>query len=107
MFGGIYAIKNFQLYMERRQIELERDKNIRASQIDTSNAILSYKNHTCPSCGQDYSISGSLKENEQTIKHCFQCGLELFKKCECGKLNFAFFSYCCNCGKEINKIDKS
>ena len=103
VFGGIYAIKSFNRYMERRRIELERDKLDRARQVDSENAILSFKNHVCPSCGQDYSLSGDTSSQTHNVRNCFNCGLELFKICECGKINFAFFKYCSCCGKEIQK----
>lgn len=104
LFGGIYAIRGFNNYMERRKIELEKDKNTRAKEVDSENAVLAYKTHICPSCGQDYSISGNVNDPDHKIRNCFHCGLELFKVCECGKLNFAFFKFCSCCGKNIKEI---
>lgn len=106
-FGGIYTIKSFNSYMERRRIELEKDKDVRAKQVDSENAVAAFKAHTCPSCGQDYSI-GADDINSQThkVRNCFHCGLELFKVCDCGKLNFAFFKFCNSCGKKITESPK-
>lgn len=98
VFGGIYAIRSFNSYMERRKLELEKNKELRAKQIDSDNAIVSFKNHVCPSCGQDYLLGDG---KDADVRHCFHCGLELFRKCECGKVNFAFFKYCSCCGKTV------
>lgn len=95
--GGVYAIRGFSSYLEQQRKKMEADKALRATEVDAESAVLAFKKHVCPSCGQDYSLAG------EQPGHCFHCGLELFKKCSCGHRTFAFFSYCSNCGCAVKR----
>jgi len=93
--GGIYTVRAFNAYLARRQEELGRDARERARHIDMDQAVGAFRSKTCPSCGQDFSLSGP------TPHFCLECGLELFRNCECGTLNFAFFRHCSHCNRPV------
>jgi len=91
--GGVYAVRGMSNYLERKRKELADDRATRAKRITAENAILAFRSHSCPSCGQDYLLAGEKPE------HCFHCGLRLFEPCrQCGHVNFSFFSFCSHCG---------
>ncbi len=93
--GGVYSVRWFNAYLARRREELARDARERAQHIDMDQAVNAFRSKTCPSCGQDFSLSGP------TPHFCLECGLALFSRCECNTLNFAFFRHCSNCNRPV------
>lgn len=93
--GGVYTVRAFNAYLARRQEELGRDARERARHVDMDQAVSAFRSKTCPSCGQDFSLSGPAPH------FCLECGLELFRNCECGTLNFAFFRHCSHCNRPV------
>ena len=85
---------------QRQRLALKIAKRAeRAQHIDMDQAVGAFRSKTCPSCGQDFSLSGS------NPNFCLECGLELFSKCDCGTLNFAFFRHCSNCNRPVGGKD--
>ena len=102
ILAGKYLVMWFNSYIEKRKIELAEDRIKRAEKVDETRAISLFKEHRCPSCGDDYTLGSDLSATSSfDLKYCPHCGLEIFRKCECGKRNFAFFKNCSSCGKKV------
>jgi hypothetical protein len=102
--GGIYAIRHVRAYAERKRLELQQSSTERAQRIGQDTAILSFRNHACPSCESDYLLPrvGA----EETPAFCFHCGLQLFGPCpHCGTVNFVHFPFCKKCGTALKTSD--
>lgn len=95
VFAGIYMLRAFQRYVERKRDEMQRSQDERAQSIGYEKAIASFQKKTCPSCDKPWSLGG-----EQST-FCIHCGLRLFQLCGCGTRNFAFFPFCSGCGTAV------
>ncbi|WP_347558065.1 hypothetical protein [Robbsia sp. KACC 23696] len=92
IFAGLYMLKAFQRYAERKQLELQQDQGERARTIGYEKAVGSLAKKTCPSCDKQWSLGGD------NATFCVHCGLRLFNICGCGGRNFSFFPHCYQCG---------
>ena len=91
VFAGLYMMKAFQRYAERKRLELQQDQeNVRA-RSDTKRPFAHSKKR-CPSCDKQWNLGG----DDSTF--CVHCGLRLFNVCGCGGRNFFFFPHCHQCG---------
>ncbi|AOI77092.1 hypothetical protein [Burkholderia sp. NRF60-BP8] len=93
VFAGLYMMKAFQRYAERKRLELQQDRGERARTIGYEKAVRSLEKKRCPSCDKQWNLGG----DDSTF--CVHCGLRLFNACgECGGRNFFFFPHCHRCG---------
>lgn len=93
VFAGLYMMKAFQRYAERKRLELQQDRGERARTIGYEKAVRSLEKKRCPSCDKQWNLGG----DDSTF--CVHCGLRLFNVCgECGGRNFFFFPHCHQCG---------
>ncbi|RKU05228.1 hypothetical protein C7H84_03570 [Burkholderia sp. Nafp2/4-1b] len=92
VFAGLYMMKAFQRYAERKRLELQQDQGERARTIGYEKAVRSLEKKRCPSCDKQWNLGG----NDSTF--CVHCGLRLFNVCGCGGRNFFFFPHCHQCG---------
>ena len=92
VFAGLYMLKAFQRYAERKQLELQQDQGERARTIGYEKAVRSLEKKRCPSCDKQWNLGG----DDSTF--CVHCGLRLFNLCGCGGRNFFFFPHCHQCG---------
>ncbi|MFM0660961.1 zinc ribbon domain-containing protein [Paraburkholderia sediminicola] len=92
VFAGLYMLKAFQRYVERKRLELQQDQGERARAIGYDKAVRSFEKKRCPSCDKQWSLGG----DDSTF--CVHCGLRLFNLCGCGGRNFSFFPHCHQCG---------
>ncbi|WP_186176874.1 zinc ribbon domain-containing protein [Burkholderia gladioli] len=97
IFAGIYMLRAFQRYVERKREEMQRSQDERAQSIGYEKAIASFQKKMCPSCDKPWSLGG-----EQST-FCIHCGLKLFQSCACGTRNFAFFPFCSGCGAAVQR----
>ncbi len=97
VFAGVYMLRVFQRYVERKREEMQRSQDERAQSIGYEKAIASFQKKTCPSCDKPWSLGG-----EQST-FCIHCGLRLFQSCGCGTRNFAFFPFCSGCGTPVQQ----
>ncbi|MBN3753235.1 hypothetical protein G3N95_09785 [Paraburkholderia sp. Tr-20389] len=95
-FAGIYMLRAFQKYVERKRAELEQSQTDRARSVDYEKALSAYQKKLCPSCDKPWHLGGD------QVSYCIHCGLNLFKVCGCGGRNFAFFPFCNQCGKPVS-----
>lgn len=96
VFAGMYALRLFQRYVERKRAELEQTQTERANAIGYEKALSGYKKKLCPSCDKPWHLGGD------KVSYCIHCGLNLFKICACGGRNYAFFPFCNQCGQPVN-----
>jgi len=92
VFAGLYMMKAFQRYAERKRLELQQDQGERARTIGYEKAVRSLEKKRCPSCDKQWNLGG----DDSTF--CVHCGLRLFNVCGCGGRNFFFFPHCHQCG---------
>jgi hypothetical protein len=92
IFAGLYMMKAFQRYAERKRLELQQDQGERARTIGYEKAVRSLEKKSCPSCDKQWNLGG----DDSTF--CVHCGLRLFNVCGCGGRNFFFFPHCHQCG---------
>lgn len=97
VFAGIYMLKVFQRYVERKRLEMQQSQTERARTVVYEKAISSYQKKLCPSCDKPWNLGGD------GANFCIHCGLELFRICSCGGRNFAFFPFCHKCGEAVQK----
>ncbi|KMN83215.1 hypothetical protein VK98_04580 [Chromobacterium sp. LK11] len=93
VFAGLCMIQAFQRYAEKKRAELQQSQSERARHVAYAQALGAYQKKTCPSCDHQYNIAGD------DADYCVHCGLQLFRGCDCGARNFAFFPYCKKCGR--------
>ena len=101
ILGAIYSERWFRRYLEQRRAEIAKAAEVRSRSIGIEEAVAAYRSRTCPSCAQDFSLSGDKPH------HCLECGIRLFAPCPCGTLNFAYFNHCSNCGRGLRTPDGS
>jgi hypothetical protein len=102
IFAGIYVLRAFQRYVERKHAELQRSQSERASTIEYEKALNAYRRKLCPSCDKPWDLGGD------SVSYCIHCALNLFKGCDgCGARNFAFFPFCNQCGKPVTEAAES
>ncbi len=100
VFAGVSLLRAFQRYVERKRQEMQQSQSERARAVVYEKAIGAYQKKLCPSCDKPWNLGGD------SATFCIHCGLKLFKICQCGGRNFAFFPFCNNCGKTIqNTVD--
>ncbi|MCA7950629.1 hypothetical protein LGM43_10115 [Burkholderia seminalis] len=92
IFAGLYMMRAFQRYAERKRLELQQDQGERARTIGYEKAVRSLEKKRCPSCDKQWNLGG----DDATF--CVHCGLRLFNVCGCGGRNFYFFPHCHQCG---------
>ncbi len=92
VFAGLYMMKTFRRYAERKRLELQQDQGERARAIGYEKAVRSLGKKRCPSCEKQWNLGG----DDSTF--CVHCGLRLFNVCGCGGRNFFFFPHCHQCG---------
>jgi hypothetical protein len=92
VFTGLYMMRAFQRYAERKRLELQQDQGERARTIGYEKAVRSLEKKSCPSCDKQWNLGG----DDSTF--CVHCGLRLFNVCGCGGRNFFFFPHCHQCG---------
>lgn len=92
VFAGLYMMRAFQRYAERKRIELQQDQGERARTIGYDKAVRSLEKKRCPSCDKQWNLGG----DDSTF--CVHCGLKLFNICACLGRNFFFFPHCHQCG---------
>jgi hypothetical protein len=92
VFAGLYMLKAFQRYAERKRLELQQDQGERARTIGYEKAVRSLEKKRCPSCDKQWNLGG------EDSTFCVHCGLRLFNVCGCGGRNFFFFPHCHQCG---------
>lgn len=97
VFAGIYMLRAFQKYVERKRAELEQSRTERARSVDYEKALSAYQKKLCPSCDKPWHLGG------EQVSYCIHCGLNLFKICACGGRNFAFFPFCNQCGEPVTE----
>lgn len=95
VFAGIYMLRAFQKYVERKRADLEQSRNERARGVDYEKALSTFQKKLCPSCDKPWHLGG------EQASYCIHCGLNLFKVCACGGRNFAFFPFCNKCGEPV------
>lgn len=95
VFAGIYLLRVFQRYVDRKREEMQRSQSDRASAVDYGKALSAHGKKFCPSCDKSYSVGG------EGATFCIHCGLKLFEECGCGGRNFAFFPFCNQCGNPV------
>ena len=96
VFAGLYMMKAFQRYAERKRLELQQDQGERARTIGYEKAVHALEKKRCPSCDKQWNLGG----DDSTF--CVHCGLRLFNVCGCGGRNFFFFPHCHQCGAAQN-----
>jgi hypothetical protein len=92
VFAGLYMMRAFQRYAERKRLELQQDQGARARSIGYEKAVKSLAKKRCPSCDKQWNVGG------EDATFCVHCGLRLFNQCGCGGRNFFFFPHCHQCG---------
>ena len=92
VFAGLYMMRAFLRYAERKRLELQQDQGERARTIGYEKAVHSLEKKRCPSCDKQWNLGG----DDSTF--CVHCGLRLFNQCGCGGRNFFFFPHCHQCG---------
>ncbi|CAD6514363.1 hypothetical protein ACFQ3P_04500 [Paraburkholderia sabiae] len=97
VFAGIYTLRAFQKYVERKRAELEQSQTERAQGVDYEKALSTYPKKVCPSCDKPWHLGG------EQASYCIHCGLNLFRVCACGGRNFAFFPFCNQCGEPVRE----
>ncbi|GGP20395.1 zinc ribbon domain-containing protein [Silvimonas iriomotensis] len=97
VFAGVYMLRAFQRYVERKRLEMQQSQTERARTVVYEKAISSYQKKICPSCDKPWNLAGD------QASFCIHCGLELFRVCGCGGRNFAFFPFCHQCGKPVKQ----
>ncbi|MBT2790104.1 zinc ribbon domain-containing protein [Paraburkholderia strydomiana] len=100
-FAGIYMLRVFQRYVERKRAELQQSQSERARHVDYEKALRAYDRRICPSCDKSWQPGGD------HASFCIHCGLNLFKTCDCGGRNFAFFPFCNQCGNAVPPEEES
>ena len=101
VFAGLYMLRAFQRYVERKRVELEQSQSDRARAIGYEKAVHAYQKKLCPSCDKPWSLGGD------NPNFCIHCGLKLFNLCHCGGRNFAFFPFCNACGTPQSQEDSA
>jgi hypothetical protein len=97
VFAGIYMLRAFQRYVERKRAEMQQSQSERARSVADEKGIDSYQKKLCPSCDKAWNLGG------EDVLFCCQCGLTLFEVCECGSRNFAYFPFCSHCGRPVKR----
>ncbi len=97
VFAGVYMLRAFQRYVERKRLEMQQSQSERARAIADEKAIGAYQKKLCPSCDKAWNLGG------EEVSFCSQCGLGLFTVCPCGARNFAFFPFCSQCGEPVQR----
>lgn len=96
-FAGIYVLRAFQRYVERKREEMQQSQVERARSVAYDKALGAFQKKLCPSCDKSWSLGGD------NSSFCIHCGLKLFEVCECGGRNFSFFPFCSSCGKSVRR----
>ncbi|MFD1555800.1 zinc ribbon domain-containing protein [Paraburkholderia silviterrae] len=99
VFAGLYMLRAFQRYVERKRAEMEQSQSERARAVVYEKAISAYQKKLCPSCDKPWHLGGD------QVSFCIHCGLRLFEVCTCGARNFAFFPFCNQCGTHVTHAD--
>ncbi|KGS66373.1 double zinc ribbon family protein [Burkholderia pseudomallei MSHR7527] len=100
VFAGVYMLRAFQRYVERKREEMRRSRRERAQAIGYEKAIAAYQKKLCPSCDKPWNLGGD------GATFCIHCGLKLFDQCGgCGTRNFAFFPFCSGCGMPVSRAE--
>jgi flagellar biogenesis protein FliO len=94
-FAGIYVLRAFQRYVERKRDEMQQSQAERARSVASDKALGAFQKKVCPSCDKSWNLAGD------NATFCLHCGLRLFSVCECGGRNFAFFPFCSSCGRPV------
>jgi hypothetical protein len=97
VFAGIYMLRAFQRYVEKKRAEMQQSQSERALAIADEKAIGAWQKKLCPSCDKAWNLGG------EEVSFCSQCGLGLFEVCSCGGRNFAFFPFCSQCGLPVKR----
>ncbi|WP_322054057.1 zinc ribbon domain-containing protein [Paraburkholderia bannensis] len=97
VFAGLYMLRAFQRYVERKRAEMQQSQSERARSVVYEKAISAYQKKLCPSCDKPWHLGG------EQVSFCIHCGLRLFEICACGARNFAFFPFCNQCGAHVTK----
>jgi hypothetical protein len=95
VFAGLYMLRAFQRYAERKRAEMQQTQTERARAVVYEKAISAYQKKLCPSCDKPWNLGGD------QVSFCIHCGLRLFEVCACGARNFAFFPFCNQCGTHV------
>ncbi|WP_322048884.1 hypothetical protein [Paraburkholderia sp. J67] len=95
VFAGLYMLRAFQRYVERKRAEMQQSQTERARSVVYEKAISAYQKKLCPSCDKPWNLGG------EQVSFCIHCGLRLFEICTCGARNFAFFPFCNQCGTHV------
>ncbi len=99
VFAGIYVLRAFQRYAERKRLEMQQSQTERARSVAYEKAVGAFRKKLCPSCDKPWNLGGD------NANYCIHCGLQLFKTCACGGRNFAFFPFCNSCGRPVGDSD--
>ncbi|MDR3101232.1 MAG: hypothetical protein LBV73_29730 [Paraburkholderia sp.] len=100
VFAGLYMLRAFQRYVERKRAEMQQSQSERARAVVYEKAIGAYQKKLCPSCDKPWHLGGD------QVSFCIHCGLRLFEVCACGARNFAFFPFCNQCGTHVTHTDE-
>lgn len=92
VFAGLYMLRAFQRYAERKRVELQQAPSERAGVVGYNKAMHSFQKKLCPSCDKPWHLGGD------NVTFCVHCGLRLFNLCACGGRNFFYFPHCQQCG---------
>ena len=107
---GHYGIRWMQGYLQRRQLQAQRNEAERRATLDSVAASQKVQARLCPGCDRATPPEG---EGAQ-INHCVYCGLKLFDHCgaslaapdgaprRCGVRKNAYFLFCPTCGSAAN-----